>query len=80
VFSNGCFDQLHRGHVAYLNQTKTLGDVLIVAVNADPSVRRLKALAARSTPSRTGWRCWPPCPASTTWWHSRTTAPSSSSG
>jgi D-beta-D-heptose 7-phosphate kinase/D-beta-D-heptose 1-phosphate adenosyltransferase len=42
VFTNGCFDLLHRGHVAYLNQAKTLGDVLIVAVNADASVRRLK--------------------------------------
>ena len=42
VFTNGCFDLLHRGHVAHLNQAKALGDVLIVAVNADPSVRRLK--------------------------------------
>lgn len=42
VFTNGCFDVLHRGHVAYLNEAKRLGDVLIVAVNADESVRRLK--------------------------------------
>jgi D-beta-D-heptose 7-phosphate kinase/D-beta-D-heptose 1-phosphate adenosyltransferase len=42
VFTNGCFDLLHRGHVAYLNQAKALGDVLMVAVNADASVRRLK--------------------------------------
>jgi D-beta-D-heptose 7-phosphate kinase / D-beta-D-heptose 1-phosphate adenosyltransferase len=42
VFTNGCFDLLHRGHVSYLNQAKTLGDVLIVAVNTDASVRRLK--------------------------------------
>jgi D-beta-D-heptose 7-phosphate kinase/D-beta-D-heptose 1-phosphate adenosyltransferase len=42
VFTNGCFDLLHRGHVAYLNQAKALGDVLIVAVNADASVCRLK--------------------------------------
>ncbi|MET0235657.1 MAG: D-glycero-beta-D-manno-heptose 1-phosphate adenylyltransferase [Kibdelosporangium sp.] len=42
VFTNGCFDVLHRGHVAYLNQAKQLGDVLIVAVNDDASVRRLK--------------------------------------
>jgi D-beta-D-heptose 7-phosphate kinase/D-beta-D-heptose 1-phosphate adenosyltransferase len=42
VFTNGCFDLLHRGHVAHLNQAKALGDVLIVAVNADASVRRLK--------------------------------------
>ena len=42
VFTNGCFDVLHRGHVGYLNQAKQLGDVLVVAVNSDPSVRRLK--------------------------------------
>ncbi|SFQ48688.1 rfaE bifunctional protein, domain I/rfaE bifunctional protein, domain II [Amycolatopsis arida] len=42
VFTNGCFDVLHRGHVAYLNEAKRLGDVLIVAVNADESVRRIK--------------------------------------
>ncbi|SFB06581.1 rfaE bifunctional protein, domain I/rfaE bifunctional protein, domain II [Amycolatopsis marina] len=42
VFTNGCFDVLHRGHVAYLNEAKRLGDVLIVAVNADESVHRLK--------------------------------------
>ncbi|MCP3804909.1 D-glycero-beta-D-manno-heptose 1-phosphate adenylyltransferase [Allokutzneria sp. A3M-2-11 16] len=42
VFTNGCFDVLHRGHVAYLNQAKRLGDVLIVALNSDKGVRRLK--------------------------------------
>jgi len=42
VFTNGCFDILHRGHVAYLNRAKALGDVLIVGVNSDDSVRRLK--------------------------------------
>jgi D-beta-D-heptose 7-phosphate kinase / D-beta-D-heptose 1-phosphate adenosyltransferase len=42
VFTNGCFDVLHRGHVGYLNQAKRLGDVLVVAVNSDDSVRRLK--------------------------------------
>ncbi|MBX6356816.1 MAG: D-glycero-beta-D-manno-heptose 1-phosphate adenylyltransferase [Micromonosporaceae bacterium] len=42
VFTNGCFDVLHRGHVGYLNQAKRLGDVLVVAVNSDQSVRRLK--------------------------------------
>jgi D-beta-D-heptose 7-phosphate kinase/D-beta-D-heptose 1-phosphate adenosyltransferase len=42
VFTNGCFDILHRGHVTYLNQAKALGDVLIVGVNTDESVRRLK--------------------------------------
>lgn len=42
VFTNGCFDVLHRGHVRYLDQARTLGDVLVVAVNSDNSVRRLK--------------------------------------
>ncbi|MEX1277091.1 MAG: D-glycero-beta-D-manno-heptose 1-phosphate adenylyltransferase, partial [Bacteroidota bacterium] len=42
VFTNGCFDILHRGHVDYLTRAKALGDVLVVGVNADDSVRRLK--------------------------------------
>ncbi|MCP2329838.1 D-glycero-beta-D-manno-heptose 1-phosphate adenylyltransferase [Actinoalloteichus caeruleus] len=42
VFTNGCFDVLHRGHLAYLAQAKQLGDVLVVAVNSDASVARLK--------------------------------------
>lgn len=42
VFTNGCFDLLHVGHVSYLEQARALGDVLIVAVNSDDSVRRLK--------------------------------------
>jgi D-beta-D-heptose 7-phosphate kinase/D-beta-D-heptose 1-phosphate adenosyltransferase len=42
VMTNGCFDILHPGHVAYLEEAKALGHRLIVAVNADESVRRLK--------------------------------------
>ena len=42
VFTNGCFDILHRGHVAYLNEARKLGDALIVGLNADESVKRLK--------------------------------------
>lgn len=42
VFTNGCFDILHIGHVSYLEAAKKLGDVLIVGVNSDDSVRRLK--------------------------------------
>jgi D-beta-D-heptose 7-phosphate kinase/D-beta-D-heptose 1-phosphate adenosyltransferase len=42
VFTNGCFDVLHSGHVSYLAQARDLGDLLIVAVNSDASVRRLK--------------------------------------
>lgn len=42
VFTNGCFDILHAGHVRYLQQAKQLGDYLIVAINDDDSVKRLK--------------------------------------
>ena len=42
VFTNGVFDILHRGHVEYLNRAGELGDYLIVAVNSDSSVRRIK--------------------------------------
>ena len=42
VFTNGCFDILHRGHVDYLTKAKAQGDVLIVGLNTDSSVRRLK--------------------------------------
>lgn len=42
VFTNGCFDIIHAGHVTYLEQARKLGDRLIVAVNSDDSVRRLK--------------------------------------
>ncbi|WP_144758656.1 D-glycero-beta-D-manno-heptose 1-phosphate adenylyltransferase [Curtobacterium sp. 9128] len=42
VFTNGCFDVVHRGHTSYLRQAKELGDLLVVALNDDDSVRRLK--------------------------------------
>ena len=42
VMTNGCFDLLHPGHIAYLEQAASLGDLLVVAVNDDDSVRRLK--------------------------------------
>ncbi|MEM9660347.1 MAG: D-glycero-beta-D-manno-heptose 1-phosphate adenylyltransferase, partial [Planctomycetota bacterium] len=42
IMTNGCFDILHVGHVAYLEEAKSLGDRLIVAVNDDDSVKRLK--------------------------------------
>ena len=42
VFTNGCFDILHRGHLEYLLKSKALGDALIVGVNTDDSVRRIK--------------------------------------
>jgi D-beta-D-heptose 7-phosphate kinase / D-beta-D-heptose 1-phosphate adenosyltransferase len=42
VFTNGCFDILHAGHVSYLTQARALGDILIVGVNSDESIQRLK--------------------------------------
>ena len=42
VFTNGVFDIIHRGHVEYLNRARELGDYLIVAVNSDASVKRIK--------------------------------------
>lgn len=42
VFSNGCFDILHRGHVEYLSKAADLGDILIIGLNTDASVKRLK--------------------------------------
>jgi D-glycero-beta-D-manno-heptose 1-phosphate adenylyltransferase len=42
VFTNGCFDLLHVGHVRYLQEAKAQGDLLVVGVNADASVKRLK--------------------------------------
>ena len=42
VFTNGCFDLLHLGHIEYLSKARDLGDLLVVGVNTDDSVRRLK--------------------------------------
>ncbi|MCU0373429.1 MAG: D-glycero-beta-D-manno-heptose 1-phosphate adenylyltransferase [Ignavibacteria bacterium] len=42
VFTNGCFDIIHRGHVEYLYEAKSLGGYLVVGLNSDDSVRRLK--------------------------------------
>lgn len=42
VFTNGCFDLLHIGHVRYLEEAKKLGDILIVGINTDASVQKLK--------------------------------------
>ena len=42
VFTNGCFDILHVGHIRYLSEAKSLGDILVVGVNSDESVRNLK--------------------------------------
>ena len=42
VFTNGCFDILHRGHVKLLEKARSLGDVLVVAINTDSSVKKIK--------------------------------------
>ncbi|MBI3804918.1 MAG: D-glycero-beta-D-manno-heptose 1-phosphate adenylyltransferase [Nitrospirae bacterium] len=52
VFTNGCFDLLHVGHVRYLSMARALGDCLIVAVNSDASVRRLKGPTRPIVPHR----------------------------
>ncbi len=50
VFTNGCFDLLHRGHTRYLEQARALGDLLVVAVNSDASVRQLKGASRPVVP------------------------------
>ena len=42
VFTNGCFDIIHRGHIEYLAKARELGDILVVGVNTDKSVKRIK--------------------------------------
>jgi D-beta-D-heptose 7-phosphate kinase/D-beta-D-heptose 1-phosphate adenosyltransferase len=52
VFTNGCFDLLHPGHIRYLRRARQLGDVLVVALNSDASVRRLKGPGRPVVPLR----------------------------
>ena len=52
VFANGCFDLLHVGHVRYLEAARGLGDLLVVAVNGDDQVRRLKGEGRPFVPER----------------------------
>ena len=52
VFTNGCFDLLHIGHVRYLQEAHELGDALVVGVNSDASVRRLKGAGRPFTPAK----------------------------
>ncbi|MBA2840138.1 rfaE bifunctional protein nucleotidyltransferase chain/domain [Methanococcus maripaludis] len=42
VFTNGCFDILHKGHVKYLSEAKKFGDILIVGINSDSSIKKIK--------------------------------------
>ncbi len=52
VFTNGCFDLLHPGHIASLEKARSLGDVLIVGLNSDASVRQLKGAGRPVLPER----------------------------
>jgi cytidyltransferase-like protein len=52
VFTNGTFDILHRGHVEYLAKAKALGDVLVVGLNTDASIRRIKGRHRPINPNR----------------------------
>ena len=52
VFANGCFDLLHVGHVRYLEAARALGDLLVVGVNSDEQVRRLKGEGRPHVPAR----------------------------
>lgn len=52
VFTNGCFDLLHPGHIRYLREAAALGDLLVVAINSDASVRRLKGPRRPLQPER----------------------------
>lgn len=52
VFTNGCFDLLHAGHVTYLEKAKSFGDVLIVGLNSDASVRKIKGSGRPVTSER----------------------------
>ncbi len=42
VFTNGCFDLIHSGHIHYIKEAKSLGDVLIIGINSDDSIKKLK--------------------------------------
>jgi D-beta-D-heptose 7-phosphate kinase/D-beta-D-heptose 1-phosphate adenosyltransferase len=50
IFTNGCFDLIHRGHVEYLGQARAMGDILVVGLNSDRSVRQLKGQGRPLTP------------------------------
>ncbi len=52
VFTNGCFDILHPGHIDYLQQAKALGDILVIALNDDASIHRLKGSSRPVNPLR----------------------------
>ena len=69
VFTNGCFDILHAGHVRYLARARSMGDVLVIGLNSDESVRGIKGPSGRSIPRGSGaevlaamaWSTTSPC-------------------
>ena len=74
MFTNGCFDLLHIGHVALLSEAKKFGDVLVVAINSDASARRVKGPGAADHPGAGAVRgCWRRSNASTSSRSTRTT-------
>ena len=52
VFTNGCFDLLHPGHISYLRAARSLGDTLVVGLNSDASVKRLKGMSRPVVPEK----------------------------
>jgi rfaE bifunctional protein nucleotidyltransferase chain/domain len=52
VFTNGCFDLLHPGHISYLRAARSLGDMLVVGLNSDASVKRLKGMSRPVVPEK----------------------------
>ena len=62
VFTNGCFDLLHLGHIRYLEQARHLGNFLIMGLNSDESVRKLKGLGRPLVPAQNGRKFWLRCP------------------
>lgn len=77
VFTNGCFDILHSGHVTYLEEARRLGDALIIALNGDASVTRLKGPGRPLVPLKDRARVVAALGAvdAVTWFHSDTPAP-----
>ena len=63
-FTNGCFDLLHPGHIHLLSQAADHCDHLIVGLELDASVKRLKGSNRPIQPEQTGLGLWPPCPMS----------------
>lgn len=52
VFTNGCFDLLHIGHLRYLSQARELGDILVIGINSDASVKKIKGPTRPLTPQK----------------------------